>query len=71
MATAKQPEAAPKQQPKPAPEPKPEPALGLAGESSDPAVHALLADLETFERVGDTDGAAATVARLADLGVKP
>ena len=52
-------------------EPKAKPApLGLAGESSDPAVHALLADLETFERVGDDDGAKATVAKLADLGVK-
>jgi hypothetical protein len=60
------------------PDPKPEhkvaehkaaPVLGRAGESSDPAVHSALADLETYERVGDKDGAKKAVARLHELGV--
>jgi len=48
---------------------EPEPVLGLAGESSDPAVHQALADLEGHERNGDKDGVKAATQRLTDLGV--
>ncbi len=56
-------------EPEPASKHKASAPLGRAGESSDPAVHSLLADLETYERVGDKDGAKKTVARLRELGV--
>jgi hypothetical protein len=42
--------------------------LAPASESSDPAVHALLAQLQTAELNGDDDAAKAVTKKLADLG---
>jgi hypothetical protein len=42
--------------------------LAPAGESGDPAVHKLLADLETARSNGDGDGVADAKKHLADLG---
>jgi len=49
--------------------PDPKPVLGVAAESSDPAVHQVLADLATAEANGDKDGVKAATQRLTDLGV--
>lgn len=48
----------------------PAPELGSAGESSDPAVHQLLAERATAESNGDTAAVKALTERLAGLGVK-
>lgn len=51
--------------------PKAEPAksgLTPAGESSNPAVHQLLAELQTHQANGDVDDAQDIVAYLAELG---
>ena len=48
----------------------PPPVLGAAGESSDPAVHQLLAERETAISNGDTAAVESLTARLAELGVK-
>ena len=51
--------------------PRPSPATPTpAAESGDPAVHKLLADLQTARLNDDKDGAADAVKALADLGVK-
>jgi hypothetical protein len=42
--------------------------LAPAGESGDPAVHKLLADLETARSNNDADGMKIAQAALADLG---
>jgi len=48
---------------------KPRPAtLAPAAESSDPAVHQLLAERDIAARNGDEDAAKAATARLAELG---
>jgi hypothetical protein len=52
---------------KAAPAPSP-PPLAPAGESGDPAVHKLLADLETARSNGDADGVKVAQAALAELG---
>lgn len=54
------------EQPKAAPKPE----LGAAGESSDPAVHQLLAERATAESNGDEAAVKALTERLAELGVK-
>ncbi len=46
----------------------PAPTLAPAGESGDPAVHKLLADLETARRNNDADGVKAAQAALLTLG---
>ena len=43
--------------------------LAPAGESGDPAVHQLLAELETARSNGDDAGVTAAKTALADLGV--
>ena len=43
--------------------------LGVAGESSDPAVHQLLADRQTAESNDDKKAIEAVDHKLADLGV--
>ena len=50
-------------------EPAP-PVLGVAAESSDPAVHVLLADRETAVLNGDAEAVEAVNVKLADLGVR-
>jgi hypothetical protein len=53
----------------PAPVGKPlAPTLAPASESGDPAVHKLLADLETARSNGDADAVKAAQAALAELG---
>jgi hypothetical protein len=47
----------------------PKVSLAPAGESGDPAVHQLLAELETARSNGDQDGVKAAVDALAGLGV--
>jgi hypothetical protein len=47
----------------------PKASLAPAGESGDPEVHRLLAELETARSNGDQDGVKAAVDALADLGV--
>jgi hypothetical protein len=44
-------------------------SLSPAGESGDPAVHKLLADLATARHLGDDAGAQAAIKALTDLGV--
>ena len=51
-----------------APGPTPKPALARASESGDPAVHRLLAELQTARQNGDEAGVEAVTERLADLG---
>jgi hypothetical protein len=46
------------------------PALAPAAESSDPAVHQLLAERDIAARNNDTDAAEAATARLAELGYR-
>lgn len=58
-----------KVEPKAAPMSEPPPAgLAPAGESSNPAVHQLLAELETHRVNGDVDEVQDIVAYLAELG---
>lgn len=45
-------------------------AAASAAESSDPAVHKLLADRQTAEMNGDVDGVKAVDDQLAELGYK-
>jgi hypothetical protein len=49
-------------------EPKPTPTLARASESSDPAVHQILAEIQTAVSNGNADAEAAARKRLADLG---
>ncbi len=50
---------------KPAPGPR---VLGRASESGDPAVHQVLAELQTARSNGDTAAVETLTKRLADLG---
>ena len=50
-------------------EPEP-PQLGVAGESSNPLVHQVLAEREIAISNGDGDAVKTLTARLAELGVK-
>lgn len=59
-------EAKPQTQPKPEP-PKRAP-LAPAAASGDPAVHKLLADLQSARLNGDDEAATAVAAQLAELG---
>jgi hypothetical protein len=60
-----------REEPKAAPPPRPAPApLGAAGESGDPLVHQVLAELATAVSNGDADAEAALTGRLAELGVQ-
>jgi hypothetical protein len=67
------PEVKPRKRVEPKAEPKPEaPKVKFtpAGESSDPAVHSLLARRFSAERNGDTAALEAIAKRLAELGYK-
>jgi hypothetical protein len=55
-----------KPEPRKAPEPKP--ALARASESGDPAVHQLMAELQTARLNGDDTAVAELSRRLAELG---
>ena len=44
------------------------PSLARASESTDPAVHQLMAELQSAQMNGDADKAAALVEQLAKLG---
>ena len=55
-------------EPVPAPEPVKVPALARAAESTDPTVHALVADLTGLRQDNQTDAVASVVARLEGLG---
>lgn len=46
----------------------PEPKLAPASESGDPAVHQLLAELQTARSNGNDDAVQALTGRLAELG---
>lgn len=48
--------------------PNPTPGLTPAGETSNPAVHQLLAELETARTNGQTEDAQDIVSYLAELG---
>jgi hypothetical protein len=54
--------------PTPPPAPTPAPKLARASESGDPAVHQVMAELQTARMNDDADRAAALVVQLADLG---
>jgi len=54
----------------PGPKPEPKPALAAAGESTDPAVHSLIAKRYHAELSGDVNAANAASAALAELGYK-
>lgn len=56
-------ETAKKSDPKPAPAP-----LARASEATDPAVHHLLAEIQTAQMNDDADAVAALTGRLTDLG---
>ena len=55
-------------EPKSNPAPAPKARLAPASESSDPAVHQVLAELATARSNGNEDEARAVAKRLADLG---
>lgn len=46
----------------------PAPALARASESTDPAVHQVMAEIQSAQMNGDTDRVAALNKQLADLG---
>jgi len=50
------------------PAPAPKPRLARASESGDPAIHVLLAELQTARANGDDNEVKAVTVKLADLG---
>lgn len=47
---------------------KPSPVLARASEATDPAVHQLMAELQTAQMNGDATAVASLTKQLADLG---